>query len=902
MSPTPRLVSRSLLRVSAAALSAGLVFPLVSVHAADGTFTNTSGGTWSTTGNWSGSVVADGADFTANFSTLNITVNRTINLNSARTIGNMIFADATTAGNDWTLANNGSGTNILTLDTTSGTPTITVVNRVTTISLELAGTDGMTKEGSGTLTLTGVNTYTGATTVNAGTLNLGSGGTGSLNSASTLAMGGNGIFNFTGAAAASQTLGGLSVNAGQGTVNNTVAGTTLSLGNITRASDKGMVLLGNTGNINTTSTNTNGIIGTWALRGSGTTLDYAVSNGAGVDITSLGAATTLPSAGPGSATTNYTLAGAQTQTADTVGNTLRYTGAAGALALGTTSLDVRGLMNAGTGLLTISGTPGSAGLVTTGGLDITSNTQGITVSSVISGSGPVVYGGPSAGTLTLSGANTYTGGTFVNGGIVRATTGSALGDTSGAVSVAGGARLQLANNITVGNAINLSAGATLDNPTSANTVTGDITLSGNATIAAQNTSGNTLTVGNVNIGANTLSASASSGTQGLLTIAGTITGSGAINKSGNGSLTINNDQTSTYSGTTTLTTGSLYLGNGGALGSGTIAFNVNNDATATIASSNASAVTIANAMTIGGGNGNSVRVFGGNGSVVTNGGGTGAVTFTNTTSISLGSTLRRFSVQSATRFDAGFTGTGGIDKRSGTATLTLNGTNTYTGATTISAGTLQLGNGGTTGSLAAASAITVGAGTTFAVNRSDAIAQGTDFATIISGAGSFVQAGGGTTTMAAGNTYTGTTTISAGTLALGASDAFADASNFVMSGGTLAAGAFSDSVGTLSLTANSFITLGSGGTFAFADSSLLDWGSSTLSITGTFVDGVSIRFGLDADGLTGDQLALISINGAEAGINEFGYLTAAAIPEPASAAMLAGGALLGLALLRRRRS
>ena len=52
----------------------------------------------------------------------------------------------------------------------------------------------------------------------------------------------------------------------------------------------------------------------------------------------------------------------------------------------------------------------------------------------------------------------------------------------------------------------------------------------------------------------------------------------------------------------------------------------------------------------------------------------------------------------------------------------LTGTNTYTGATTINGGALSIGNGGTTGSLAAGSQITFGAGTTntLAFNRSDA--------------------------------------------------------------------------------------------------------------------------------------------------------------------------------------
>ncbi|MEI8045049.1 MAG: autotransporter-associated beta strand repeat-containing protein, partial [Verrucomicrobiota bacterium] len=77
-------------------------------------------------------------------------------------------------------------------------------------------------------------------------------------------------------------------------------------------------------------------------------------------------------------------------------------------------------------------------------------------------------------------------------------------------------------------------------------------------------------------------------------------------------------------------------------------------------------------------------------------------------------------------------------------TVTLTGNNTYQGATTISAGTLQLGNGNSTGSLSTSSAIVNNANLT--INRSNAVAQGTDFsAAAITGNGSFTQAGTGTT-------------------------------------------------------------------------------------------------------------------------------------------------------------
>ena len=106
------------------------------------------------------------------------------------------------------------------------------------------------------------------------------------------------------------------------------------------------------------------------------------------------------------------------------------------------------------------------------------------------------------------------------------------------------------------------------------------------------------------------------------------------------------------------------------------------------------------------------------------------------------------------------TGPGSLTK-AGSATLALAGANDYVGPTNVSAGTLAVGAGGTTGSLSGGGGVTVGAGATLAFNRSDRVAVGY----AIDGGGQVVQAGAGTLSLTnPANTYAGGTTIGAGTV------------------------------------------------------------------------------------------------------------------------------------------
>ena len=140
----------------------------------------------------------------------------------------------------------------------------------------------------------------------------------------------------------------------------------------------------------------------------------------------------------------------------------------------------------------------------------------------------------------------------------------------------------------------------------------------------------------------------------------------------------------------------------------------------------------------------------------------------------------------------------------GSGTVALLGTNTYSGGTTISSGTLQLGNGGTTGSIIG----NVTDNGTFAFARSDAFT----FGGVISGSGGVQQIGSGTATLTAANTYTGTTIVSGGTLEIGnggsitSSTALMNSANFVVDGGGSA------TFGSVINTAMGTITVAPGGT------------------------------------------------------------------------------------------
>jgi autotransporter-associated beta strand protein len=172
------------------------------------------------------------------------------------------------------------------------------------------------------------------------------------------------------------------------------------------------------------------------------------------------------------------------------------------------------------------------------------------------------------------------------------------------------------------------------------------------------------------------------------------------------------------------------------------------------------------------------------------------------------------------------------------ATLTLTNTNTYSGTTTVSAGTLQVGNG-VSGTISNTSGVTVsgsgklalnlGAGSIFSnalTDNAQVIAEGTSYtiASPISGSGSLVKTGSGTVKLTGNNTYKGGTAINGGTLLV----------NNTTGTGT----------GTGAVTVNKGAVLGGSGTITgavtLASGGVLEPGAGSLGDAGTVFSGSSM--------------------------------------------------------------
>jgi autotransporter-associated beta strand protein len=171
------------------------------------------------------------------------------------------------------------------------------------------------------------------------------------------------------------------------------------------------------------------------------------------------------------------------------------------------------------------------------------------------------------------------------------------------------------------------------------------------------------------------------------------------------------------------------------------------------------------------------------------------------------------------------------------------------------------------------------------------------------GTGGLIKNGAGTLTLGgtAANTFSGGTTLNAGTIVAAKANALSSGA-VVASGGTFNTGGLNQNLGTLDLDGSVVLDLGSGASaVSLANSSALDWGTFSLKISNWTLGSDTLRFGTDGTGLTAGQLLqidFVDLGDAQGQIDANGFVTPAPVPEPGTVALLVFG-FAGLFMRRR---
>ena len=699
----------------------------------------------------------------------------------------------------------------------SGTSTIDTQAYNIGLAPALSGTDGLVKQGTGTLTLSAVNTYTGGTTIDSGTLALGPGGslaaTGGVNlsgAGATFDISGSGanqtIGALTGAAGTTVALGANTLTLGDNgpaTFGGSIGGT----GGVVKQGAGTQTLTGANIYIGNTTINA----GTLAL-GAGGSLSAisAVSlagAGAALDISLAGGDRTIGS-----------LSGVAGSTIALGLNTLTFGNATNQIFAGSIVGD-GGITKQHSGRQTLTGTStyGGPTLVSAGELRVDGTLSGlgaITVNAgaTLSGTGSIagavtvngtLSAGHSPGTLTV-------GSLALNGGSTSIFELNSPGVVGGSDPVAGNDLVEVAGNLTLGGTLDARAagagyyrlfnyGGTLAGSFASHGVTS--TRSGFTIASAQV---ETAVPGQVNLavfgtgqtlqfwdGTNTTGNGVVDGGAGTWAPFGTnwTNSAGSTNAGWGGSVGVFAGAAGgavSVAGTVSFDT-LQFSANGYVLNGGTLSIQPESGTSGTFNVDNGVTVGIASTIADGGGTaiakvGNGRLVLSGSnsysgGTAIEGGvlqisadanlgaassglslnGGTLATTasFASFRPVTLNG-AGGFDVATGTQFELGgaVSGPGSLTKL-GAGTQILTDTNSYTGGTTISAGVLQIGNGGTAGSIIG----NVVNNRTLAFNRSDDIT----FAGTISGGGDVQKLGAGSLTLTGTNSYGGTL-IQAGTL------------------------------------------------------------------------------------------------------------------------------------------
>ncbi|EDT4018929.1 AIDA autotransporter-like protein ShdA, partial [Salmonella enterica subsp. enterica] len=550
----------------------------------------------------------------------------------------------------------------------------------------ISGSGQVVKSGDDTLALSGANSYSGATTISGGTLiaaNVNALGTGAIDNRASLLLDASGQFTVT----------DLTTESGGNT--EIGAGSTLQATTLTQKSDSTLTinLDSNTADPVIHAASQVSLAGTLDITGVGDVLDSDPASTDDLDTFTL-IASDKTIAGDFE---KLTVAGMDADLADfiTVDGRIDDTGKQYEL---TTALtwyaDRDDAVTDAHGTFNLTNADGSFAVNTV--LENVDATLDPASATGWDGTSLIKQG---AGTLILNAENTYTGGTTISGGTLVATNVDALGS----------------GDVTDDATLELNTGGTFDNAISGS---GQVVKSGDETLTLSGTntySGGTLISGGTLVASNVEALGTGDVTDNATLEMNTggdfinnIGGTGRVEKSGDDALTLSGSNT--YTGGTTINDGTLIATSVDALGSGDVT-------------------------------NNAVLELNTGGDFINNIGGTGRV------------------------------------EKSGDETLTLSGSNTYTGGTLISGGTLVATN---------VEALGTGDVTDNAVLE---LNTGGDFINNIGGTGRVEKSGDDTLTLSGSNSYTGGTLISGGTLvatnvdALGSGDVTDNATLELNTGG-----------------------------------------------------------------------------------------------------------------------
>jgi fibronectin-binding autotransporter adhesin len=666
-----------------------------------------------------------------------------------------------------------------------------VVNRgdAVTLGSAISGTGSLTQAGAGPLTLTGTNTYSGLTTINTGT-------TVRVEGAGTLGMGGvvndgalvfarAGDLTLAGALSGSGSL----TQAGSGVLtlsgaNSSTGDTTITAGTLRLAGSGGLgsgalvndgaLIFDRSGALSVQGFTGMGRVeiaaGNVTFLGGASAGGTLIAPGASLQLGALGGA--AGDAGSGAIVNNGTLSLARLS--GPLANSLSGSGnlvASGSATLlgnngyaGTTTINSGAVLTLGQG-----GTSGGigAGAILNHGTLAVNRSDAVTLANAISGTGGLTQAG--TGTLTLTGANSYSGITSVGGTLQLGVGGTAGSLGTGAVQNGGRLIFNRSDHVALDSAI--SGGGTL-----AMAGTGTLTISASYAQGRTEISAGTLRFAG---GAPPFAPGAIINDAVLLLNRTdalqleTISGSGRLEVA-SGAVSFSPTTTTVLSGGYRIAAGASLqidvlqsgpirifanLGGPTIVADGTLRVGVPRDGTLNVGQS----ISGSGVLRIEAGD---VFLTGHNnsfsGTTVILGGLTGDARALGSSRIELQGGLLRFNNGSTDTLPNAITGEGTV-RKSNSGTMILTGANSYAGRTEINQGTLQIGDGGTSGSLGP-SAMSIAEGARLAFNRSDSFTV----PNLISGAGELRQAGAGTTKLTSANTYSGVTRITAGTLEISA--------------------------------------------------------------------------------------------------------------------------------------